>query len=78
VNGKEIIISDKIVNQLADQQKEALGVALRVELALYDYNEYLKQPMLATIMNMRKPEIIKTILQDSPDALAELKQHNLI
>lgn len=75
----------KIVSQLAGQEKEALGVAIAVECALYDYNEYLTQSMpdkqsrmMATLMNMRKPQIIEAILQDSPDALAELKQHKLI
>lgn len=62
-----------IVKNLAGQQKEALGVSTAVELALYDYNQYLKNPVMATMMQMRKPQLIEALLQDSPDAIKELK-----
>ena len=67
-----------IVKNLAGQQKEALGVSMAVELALYDYNQYLKNPMMATMMQMRKPQLIGTLLQDSPDAVKELKDQGLL
>lgn len=67
-----------IVKSLAGKEREALGVAMAVETALYDYNEYLKNPMMATMMQMSKPLIIQAILKDSPEAIEELKEVGLL
>lgn len=74
----DFIEKTDIVKNLAGQQKEALGVNMAVELALYDYNKYLENPMMARIMQMRKPQLIETLLQDSPDAVKELKDQGLL
>lgn len=68
----------KIDKQLGDQIRHPLGVPLAVECALYDYNEYLKQPMIDNLMQMRKPEIIKAILHDHPEAIESLKKDGLL
>jgi hypothetical protein len=68
----------KIDKTLGDQERYPTGVSLAVELALYDYNEYLKQPMMANLMQMRKPEIITAILQDHPEAIESLKKDGLL
>ena len=34
--------------------------------------------MMATMMQMRKPQLIGTLLQDSPDAVKELKDQGLL
>jgi hypothetical protein len=46
---------------------------MTVELALHNFHEKLKQPMMVTIMKIRKPALIQCILQDSPDAINELQ-----
>jgi hypothetical protein len=61
-----------IVEDLADQNKDALGVAVAVESALDDYSEKVKNPMLTNTVGMQKSLIIKTLLQDYPEALKEL------
>ena len=68
----------KIVEQLAGQQQYALGVAVTVECALYDFNEYLKNPTMAAMMNRSKSKLVETILKDNPKAIEELKGHNII
>lgn len=66
-----------IVKDLAGQQKEVLGVATSVDLALYDYSENLKNPMMARMMEMRKPQLLQALLQDHPAALKELADRGL-
>ena len=61
-----------IVKNLADRDLYPLGVAVSVETALYDYSEYLKQPMMARMMQMRKPQLLEVLLKDHPAALQEL------
>jgi len=68
----------KIIKQLANQEKAPLGVVMAVELALYDYNQDLGNPMMATLMQMRKPQIIKLILKDFEEAIKELEKLDLI
>ncbi|MEX0940302.1 MAG: hypothetical protein WDZ41_03005 [Candidatus Babeliales bacterium] len=63
-----------IVEELADKTFESVGVALKIELALHDYNENLQQPMMSIMMQMRKPEIFEIVLKDSPEAIEELKK----
>lgn len=63
----------KIGETLGDQEKYPLGVAMAVELALYDYNEYLNNPVMAITMQMRKPAIMQCILKDHPSAITELE-----
>ncbi len=60
-----------IVKQLAGQKKEVMGVIMAVELSLYDYHNNLKNPMMSTMMAMRKPQLIETLLQDNPSAVKE-------
>lgn len=62
-----------IHKKLADKSIYPAGVNLTVELALYDYAENLKNPMIASLMRMRKPQLMEIILKDSPAAIEELK-----
>jgi len=64
----------KIINQLANQKKALLGVALAVELALYDFSEYIKNPIISMLMNMRKDDILQLLLQDIPGAYEKLQK----
>lgn len=67
-----------IHEELGDQQKYAMGVAIAVECAYSNYDAYLKNPKMKQIMNMAKGNLIKTILKDSPEAIAELEAAKLI
>ena len=62
-----------LIDQLADEEMEVLGVIMAVKLALYDYNETLNQPMVAMMMQMRKPKLIETILGEDSDAIQEAR-----
>ena len=63
-----------LVKDLANQEKHPCGVVMAVELALYDYNEYLNNPIMENLMHMRKPELVKALLQDHPEAMVSLKK----
>ena len=65
----------QIVNQLANQELEVLGVMVAVDLALSDYHENLNNPTMAASMEMNKPVLLNLILKDSPKALEELRKH---
>jgi len=60
------------IKELAGRDLYPLGVAIAVETALYDYNENLKQPMMARMMQLRKPQLLEVLLEDDPAALQEL------
>ena len=60
-----------LIATLADQEKEALGVITAVELAFCDYKAKMQNPMIEMMMQMRKPELIETILNDYPEAIKE-------
>src|SRR5258708_2297138 len=64
----------KIADQLGGSKLHPLGVCVTVETALYDYSEYVKNPMVAKIMKMRKNQLIATLLEDSPEALVILEK----
>ena len=73
-----------IISQLADQEKVPLGVAMAVELAMYDYFKYVESVMPASMvrmqkiqMKMHKPLIFEALLKDEPEALKELEAHDL-
>lgn len=73
-----------IISQLADQKKAALGVAVTVDLSLYDYFEYIKKSMPEQMvriqmvqMDMHKSLIFEALLKDEPAALEELKSLGL-
>ena len=68
----------KIDTDLANKELYPMGVAVAVETHLYDYNEYLKQPMMAAMMQMRKPEIIEILLKDHPNAIQQLKTDGIL
>ena len=61
----------EIVRDLADQEKEVLGVVLSVQLSLYDYAQSLKQSMGAKMMEKRKSQLIETILEGNSEAIKE-------
>jgi len=44
-------------------------VAGTVELALFDFNQRLGNPVMAVIMDIRKPQLLGVILQDTPGAI---------
>jgi len=73
-----------IIKQLAGREIVALGVAMIIETSLYDYNEYNLKGMpeemartMQTLMQMRKPQLFESLLQDHPAALAELQKLNI-
>ena len=68
----------QIDKTLGSQVKAPLGVAMAVELALYDYDQYIQNPMTDALMQMLKPQLIETILEEHPKAIEELKQHGLL
>jgi hypothetical protein len=69
----------KIGESLGGKELHPLGVALTVELKLHDYSQLLKEsPIMATLMQMRKPELLKCILTDFPEAITELEELKLI
>lgn len=67
----------EIDEKLGGQTKEALGVAVVVELALYDYNELTQNPMMEVIMQEGKNKLFEALLQDEPKALEELAKNGL-
>lgn len=68
----------KLDTRLGGQEKYPMGVAVDVELALYDYAQYLGNPMTSRILQMRKSEIIEAILQDYPEAITDLQNKGLL
>ncbi len=44
------------------------GVAVAVDSALYDFNQCLGNPVMAVIMDVHKPKLLDTVLQDIPGA----------
>lgn len=68
----------KIDQQLGNQKKYPIGVALTVELSLSDFAKTVGNPVASRLMQMQKPEIIKAILQDFPEAIAELEKQGVL
>ncbi len=68
-----------IVDQLADKEKAPLGVAMSIEQAFADYCDYLGGPQNPACITsqMSKPMIYRALLEDYPDALAELEKNGL-
>jgi hypothetical protein len=60
--------------KLGNKELYPLGVAVAVETHVYDYAESLKNPMIQSLMEMRKEQLIECILQDSPKGLEELRK----
>lgn len=60
-----------IDKDLGEKELYPLGVAVAVETHLYDYAEYVKNPMTSVMMQMRKQQLIECILQDSPKGTTE-------
>ena len=61
-----------------------LGVAMRLECELYDYDEYMSQGrtaqetgLMKVMMQMRKSEMLEILLQNDAAALAELQVHGI-
>jgi hypothetical protein len=67
-----------IDKELGGAKKYPLGVALAVELSLFDYAKYLKDPKADFVLTRVKPSIIKAILRDSPAAIAELEKKGIL
>lgn len=68
----------RLDQKLGNQELYALGVAAATELALSDYNEYLKNPLMNKLMLINKTKIIKLILEDHPEAIKELQDEGLL
>lgn len=68
----------KIHQVLNGKQLFPLDVGVAVELAMSDYAEYIKHPVIVRQMQLRKREIIKTILQDYPVAIAQLEKEGVL
>ncbi len=69
---KYLVEKTNLVDQLAGQEKEVLGVIVAVEQALLDYA--VKQPTIAFVTQKRKPRLIEIILQDAPKEAIEEAQ----
>lgn len=71
-----------IVETLAGTEKVALGVNMEVELAYYHFEEYMRKgnaPKSGIItMRMRQSQLIKCLLQEFPEAIAELESMGLL
>lgn len=66
---------------LGDQERYAVGVAIAVEMAYSEYDNYFKKSGVQSMMgviNLVKDSLIKAILKDSPEAIAELVAAKLI
>jgi hypothetical protein len=68
----------KLHRVLGNQEKYPLGVAVETELALYDYNEYMQDQIIAVQMQMHKPLILEALLQDHPEAIENLKLYGIL
>jgi len=64
----------KLDEKLSGKKLHPLGVSLSVELALYDYAQDLNNPMMAMLMQKRKPQLFEIILKDFPKTLEKLKK----
>jgi len=75
----------KIVDQVADKECSPLGIAMVLELAIYDYIQNLKKggmpenmlEMMEVQMQMSKDHIIAALLANCPNGLKELKERGL-
>jgi len=70
-----------IVDELAEQEKFPMGIAVSIELSYSDYAENLKEGMPAPMANMammqmerNKPILFEALLQDHKEALQKLEQ----
>lgn len=75
---QHFIEKTKIDKDLANRELYPLGVIMAIETHLYDYNEYLKNPMMSRLMQMRKPEIIDILLQNHPEAIRNLVNQGVL
>jgi len=66
----------RLHKKLGGQKKYVEGVAMAVELALYDYAKDLGSPMMSMMMQMRKPQLFESLLKDSPEALKQIIEFN--
>ena len=66
-----------IDKRLGGRKVYPFAVVVNVEMACYEYDQICNNPLLCSIMRMRKSEIIATILSDYPEALVELARENL-
>ena len=73
-----------LVSNLANRELESIGVAVAVETSLYDYNENLGQGlpahmarMMQVQMQLNKPILLRSLLEDYPEALTDLQQQGL-
>lgn len=68
-----------IAEKLANKKLVPLGVSVIVTCSMYDYMEYTKKHVgFAADLRYLKPEILRTILQDSRWAAVELENYGLI
>lgn len=62
-----------LVEQLANKELTALGVAAVLELALIDFAQVVQDPKMAAGMQMRKNNLLLLLLYYHPEALKELE-----
>ena len=67
-----------ILTTLGGQKKLPHSIAISIELALYDYNQYKKDPALEQAMQLKKPHIIREILKEHPSAIESLHKKGLL
>lgn len=87
VTSGHFIKKTKIIQELAGEEKEALGVVASVDDALSNFRpqkhpqgpfEKNRNVVIAKHMLMNRPCIIKSILQDYPEAIQELQDKGLL
>jgi hypothetical protein len=78
---------DTKILDIAEEEKEAVGVALAVDSAIYQYIESMKQrsndkaaiqKIGAALNVLARDNLIKEILKDSPQAIEELLKRKVI
>ena len=63
-----------LAQSLAKQELYPLGVKMAVDLAMYDYAQTVKNRTLLTSTSMNLPLLMKSFLQESPEAIEDLKR----
>jgi hypothetical protein len=71
----------EIDQKLGSQQVYPEQVAEKVEESITHYAQYIKNPMMISMIsavNLQHPNIIREILKDSPKAISDLKEAGLL
>jgi len=70
------IENTELIERVAEQNLTPSSIGTIVENCLDDYREHI--PRMSAMMCLYKPRIIKTILQDYPQAIEQLKKEGIL